>query len=73
MPSRHQHARLYECGICGAFHPCGFRGDCRDDTNRYGGPEDYADRHRVKARQVEIVDESDDTPRNRGRKWARSC
>lgn len=32
---------LYECGICSCYHPWGFDGDCRDDNNRYGAPEDY--------------------------------
>lgn len=25
---------LVSCGGCGQFHPKGFTGDCRDDTNR---------------------------------------
>jgi hypothetical protein len=33
---------LYECGICSCYHPWEFAGDCRDDENRFGGPEDYA-------------------------------
>jgi hypothetical protein len=24
-----------DCHICGAFHPPGFKGDCRDDDNRF--------------------------------------
>ena len=26
---------LEDCGICGASHPVGFTGDCRDDANRF--------------------------------------
>jgi hypothetical protein len=25
----------FECGICGNLHKAGFRGDCRDDANRF--------------------------------------
>ena len=33
--------RFYECGICGAFHPADWDGDCRDDRHRFeGGPEE---------------------------------
>jgi len=28
----------YECGGCGAYHPVGFEGDCRDDSNRFPTP-----------------------------------
>jgi hypothetical protein len=26
---------MYECGSCGEFHVTGFKGDCRDDNNRF--------------------------------------
>lgn len=26
---------FYECGICECLHPCGYTGDCRDDTQRF--------------------------------------
>ena len=32
---------LYECDICSCYHPWTFNGDCRDDANRFGTPEDY--------------------------------
>lgn len=32
---------IYECGICGCYHPWNWDGDCRDDANRYATPEDY--------------------------------
>ncbi len=35
-------ARLYECGICDCYHPWEWDGDCREDANRFDGPEDYA-------------------------------
>lgn len=38
---------LYECGICGCYHPWDWSGDCRDDANRYGAPEDYAEKHGI--------------------------
>lgn len=31
---------LEDCGSCGACHPVDFHGDCRDDINRIGAPED---------------------------------
>ena len=34
---------LVECGICDCWHPQDFSGDCRDDSNRFGAPEDLAD------------------------------
>lgn len=27
--------RFYECGICGHNHPWDWRGDCREDSNRF--------------------------------------
>ena len=35
---------LAECPVCGAFHPKGFMGDCRDDANRYNSTGDYKQR-----------------------------
>lgn len=32
---------IFECGICGCYHPWDFTGDCRDDGNRFATPEDY--------------------------------
>ena len=45
---------LYECEICDCFHPWTFDGDCRDDANRYGAPDDYATRHGVDELQIEV-------------------
>jgi hypothetical protein len=27
--------KLIECGACSQYHPQGFKGDCRDDDNRF--------------------------------------
>lgn len=27
--------KFFECGGCGAYHPLGFTGDCRDNINRF--------------------------------------
>ena len=45
---------LYECGICDCYHPWDWTGDCRDDANRYGSPEDYAAQHGVSVYYVEV-------------------
>ena len=44
---------VYECGICGCVHPWSWDGDCRDDDNRFGGVDDYAQRMNV---QVDLID-----------------
>jgi hypothetical protein len=36
---------IYKCSSCGAYHPWSFDGDCQDDNNEYGGPQDYAERN----------------------------
>ena len=45
---------LYECGICNCYHPWSFDGDCRDDDNRYGAPEDYAEKHGIEPWDVDV-------------------
>jgi hypothetical protein len=45
---------LYECGICDCYHPWSFDGDCRDDSNRYGSPEEYAEKMKVSPYEVEV-------------------
>jgi hypothetical protein len=42
---------IYECGICGCYHAWEFDGDCREDANRFGTPEDY-----MEARGIEEFD-----------------
>ena len=32
--------KIQECGQCGCYHPQGYAGDCRDDSQRYASPED---------------------------------
>ena len=42
MANTQQHPNwIYECGGCGCYHPWEWQGDCRDDANRFGAPEDY--------------------------------
>ena len=45
---------LYECGICGSYHPWDFDGDCRDNANRITSPEEYAVKLHVSAYDVEV-------------------
>lgn len=45
---------LYECGICSCYHPWSWDGDCRDDNNRYSGPDEYAARYGVDEFDIEI-------------------
>lgn len=45
---------LYECGICSCYHPWDWDGDCRDDYNRWGSPEEYARAKGVSADEVEV-------------------
>ncbi len=45
---------LYECGICDCFHPWNWNGDCRDNENSYGSPEDYAERFSLDELTIEV-------------------
>jgi hypothetical protein len=45
---------IYECGICDCLHPWDWDGDCREDANRFGAPEDYAERRGVDINDVEV-------------------
>ena len=45
---------LYDCDICGGLHPWDWDGDCRDDSHRYGSPEEYAERCHAPALDVEV-------------------
>lgn len=47
--------KLYECDICGGLHPWEWRGDCRDNANRYGDAEDFAVRKHVNIDDIEIL------------------
>jgi hypothetical protein len=47
---------LWACAGCGGYHAKGFDGDCRDDSTRFGGPEDYAERMRVPEENIDIVE-----------------
>lgn len=46
---------LYECGCCDNLHPWDFTGDCRDDTNRYAGYDDYAERNSISEDKVTVM------------------
>lgn len=45
---------IYACEICGCYHPWEWNGDCRDDTNRFDSPEDYAELHGITQFDVEV-------------------
>ncbi len=45
---------LYECGICSCYHPWKWSGDCRDDANRYGSPEEYAEHYSLTSWDIEV-------------------
>ena len=45
---------IYECSSCGAYHPWSFDGDCQDDNNKYGGPQDYAERNDLESDDIEV-------------------
>lgn len=47
--------RLYECGCCECYHPWDWDGDCREDAQRYGSPEEYAEAIGVSAFEVEVL------------------
>jgi hypothetical protein len=48
---------IYECGICGAYHPWNFDGDCRDDQNRIADPDEYAKQLGVPDVEVRSMDD----------------
>ena len=45
---------IYECGICDCYHPWNWDGDCRDDSNRYSDPDEYAERNNLNIYAMEI-------------------
>lgn len=45
---------IYECGICGAYHPWDWDGDCREDVNRFGDPEEFAEKRGIAIDKVEV-------------------
>lgn len=45
---------LYDCGICGALHPWGWDGDCRDNGNRFNNIEAFANFIGVRESDVEV-------------------
>lgn len=43
IAARLKETKLMECSLCGNYHPVGFEGDCRDNTNRFALPYDTDD------------------------------
>ena len=48
---------IYECGICGSYHPWYFSGDCRDDKNRIADPDEYSKQLGVPDVEVRSMEE----------------
>ena len=46
--------KLYECGICSCLHPWNWDGDCREDANRYGTSQEYAEKHGISDNDIEV-------------------
>lgn len=44
IPSGPRSRVLIACGGCGGWHLEDFEGDCREDSERYAGPEDFEER-----------------------------
>jgi hypothetical protein len=44
---------IYECGICGLYHKWEYRGDCRDNANRFV-PDEYAIRLGIDEWELDI-------------------
>jgi len=51
--------KLYECGCCGGYHPWEWDNDCRDDFNRFGAPEDYAEKTGQDVNDIEVLSMED--------------
>jgi hypothetical protein len=64
---------IYECGICSAYHPWNWHGDCREDANRYAGPEDYAARIGVNQSDVEGRTMAERVAADRGEPICANC
>ena len=45
---------IYECGICGSYHPWDWDDDCRDDKNRFASPEEYAESVNIAEEDIEV-------------------
>lgn len=46
---------LYECDICGQYHRWTFRGDCRENAERFASVEAYNARRRPEEPEVRQV------------------
>jgi hypothetical protein len=45
---------LYECSICSCYHPWDWKGDCREDSARFGSPEEFAAAKGISVFEVEV-------------------
>ena len=45
---------IYECGICSCYHPWDWDGDCREDENRFGDPEELAEKLGISPYDIEV-------------------
>ena len=48
---------IFECGSCGSWHRADFTGDCREDSERFAGPEDFEERTGEEAIEVDTCAE----------------
>lgn len=55
MPRETKPHTLYRCGICECLHPWEWNGDCREDDYRYGDTQDYAEKHVVHERDIDVL------------------
>jgi hypothetical protein len=46
---------VYDCEICGHFHPWNWNGDCRDNENRFSDPGEYAARLGVPVKSIKVL------------------
>ena len=47
--------KVYECGICGGYHPWDWNGDCRDNANRFDSPESFAEKYGYSIHDIEVM------------------
>lgn len=50
---------VVECGCCGCWHRQEYDGDCRNDAERFGSPEDAATRLGKRVVEVELDRDED--------------
>lgn len=52
--------KVYECGCCNCWHPIHWSGDCRDDANRFGSPEEASEEVGWEVQEVYPYDDDDE-------------